>query len=159
MFITLQPGLGVQGDAHSGAKVKHRSRVARDATQPNLRQVHLMHRELFDELALRGFDIGAGQLGENITTEGVDLLRLPQNTLLCIGASAVVRITGPRNPCHQLDKFRQGLMAAVLDRAPDGTLIRKAGVMSVVQAAGEVRAGDAITIQLPPLPHQPLAPV
>lgn len=157
--ITLLAGLGVAGDAHSGATVKHRSRVARNASQPNLRQVHLIHRELFDELALRGFKIAVSQLGENITTEGLDLLALPTDTLLNIGASAVLRITGLRNPCYQLDKFRKGLMAAVLDRAPDGTLIRKAGVMSVVIAGGEVRAGDVIEIELPPGRYQPLAPV
>lgn len=157
--ITLLAGLGVAGDAHSGATVKHRSRVARNASQPNLRQVHLIHRELFDELALRGFKIAVSQLGENITTEGLDLLALPTDTLLKIGASAVLRITGLRNPCYQLDKFRKGLMAAVLDRAPDGTLIRKAGVMSVVIAGGEVRAGDTIEIELPQGRHQPLAPV
>jgi MOSC domain-containing protein YiiM len=159
LFITLLPGLGVQGDAHSGATVKHRSRVARDPAQPNLRQVHLMHRELFDELAARGFDIAASQLGENVTTEGVDLLALPAGTLLRLGASALVQITGLRNPCSQMDKFRPGLMATVLDRTPDGKLVRKAGVMGIVVAGGEVRAGDAIEITLPTLPHRPLDPV
>jgi len=145
IFITLVRGVGVA--------VRHRSRVARDATQPNLRQVHLMHRELFDELAPRGFNIGAGQLGENITTEALDLLALPTGARLHLGAAAVVQITGLRNPCYQLDKFRKGLMAAVLERAPDGTLVRKAGVMGIVIAGGEVRAGDAIEVELPALPH------
>jgi MOSC domain-containing protein YiiM len=133
--------------------------LARDPTQPNLRQVHLIHRELFDELTLRGFDVVASQLGENITTEHLDLLALPTDTLLHIGASAVVRITGLRNPCAQLDKYRKGLMAATLGRAPDGKLVRKAGVMSVVIAGGEVRAGDAIEVTLPVQPHRPLEPV
>jgi MOSC domain-containing protein YiiM len=159
LFITLLPALGVQGDAHSGATVKHRSRVARDATQPNLRQVHLMHRELFDELAARGFAIAASQLGENVTTAGIDLLALPAATRLHLGASAVVELTGLRNPCSQLDKFRPGLMAAVLERAPGGKLIRKAGVMGIVVAGGEVRAGDAVEIVLPALPHRRLEPV
>lgn len=159
MSVTLLPGLGVAGDAHCGATVKHRSRVARDATQPNLRQVHLIHRELFDELASRGFHVAAGELGENITTAGVDLLALPADTLLHIGASAVVRVTGLRNPCSQLDKFCPGLMAAVLERTPAGKLVRKAGVMSVVIAGGEVRAGDAISVVLPPAPRCALEPV
>jgi MOSC domain-containing protein YiiM len=157
--ITLVRGLGVADDAHSGATVKHRSRVARNPAQPNLRQVHLMHGELFDELALRGFVIAPGQLGENITTAGVDLLALPRDTLLRVGAAAVLRITGLRNPCGQLDRFQAGLMSAVLERAPDGALIRKAGIMAVVEHGGIVCAGDAIEVQLPPPPHRPLEPV
>lgn len=154
--ITLLAGLGVEGDAHLGVTVQHRSRVAQDPTQPNLRQVHLIHAELFDELAAKGFAVTPGQLGENITTAGIDLLALPVDAELHIGAAAIVRITGLRNPCAQLDNFQQGLTAAVLDRAPDGKLIRKAGIMGVVLAGGSVRPGDAIRVQLPPEPHRAL---
>lgn len=157
--ITLVRGLGVADDAHSGSTVKHRSRVARNPALPNLRQVHLMHEALFDELALRGFAITPGQLGENITTAGMDLLALPQDTLLRLGASAVLRITGLRNPCHQLDRFQKGLMSAVLERAPGGATVRKAGIMAVVEHGGVVRAGDAIHAQLPLQLHRPLEPV
>jgi MOSC domain-containing protein YiiM len=157
--ITLLEGLGVAGDAHAGVTVKHRSRVARDPTQPNLRQVHLMHAELFDELSAKGYDVGPGQMGENITTRGVPLLALPVGTQLRVGASAVVRLTGLRNPCTQLDKFKAGLMTAVLDRGPDGQLIRKAGVMSVVVAGGVIRAGDAIRVELPSGAHRAMEPV
>jgi MOSC domain-containing protein YiiM len=118
--------------------------------------VHLIHAELFDELAAKGFTVAPGQLGENITTAGIDLLALPVDAELYIGASAIVKITGLRNPCAQLDNFQPGLTAAVLDRAPDGTLIRKAGIMGVVIASGGVRPGDAIRVQLPPQPHRPL---
>ena len=151
--------LGVDGDAHAGVTVKHRSRVARDPTQPNLRQVHLVHCELFDELRALGFAIAPGDIGENVTTEGIDLLALPRGCRLRLGASAVVEVTGLRNPCVQLDRFRQGLMAATLDRDAEGRLIRKAGVMSVVIAGGEIRPGDPIGIGLPPPPHLPLQPV
>jgi MOSC domain-containing protein YiiM len=154
--IHLLAGVGVEGDAHSGATVKHRSRVARGARQPNLRQVHLMHSELFGELARRGFAVTAGAMGENITTRGIDLLGLPEGAELHIGKQAVVRITGLRNPCWQLDRYQRGLMAAVLERTPDGKLIRKAGVMSVVAGGGVVRAGDAIRIALPAAPHRAL---
>ncbi|MGE3800424.1 MAG: MOSC domain-containing protein [Candidatus Kapaibacterium sp.] len=154
--ITLLSGLGVEGDAHMGETVKHRSRVARDPSQPNLRQVHLIHSELFDELRERGFDILPGDIGENITTRGIALLDLPLNTLLYIGASAVVQVTGLRNPCAQLDTFREGLMAAVLDRDKDGNVIRKAGIMGIVRAGGEVRFGDLIRAELPPSPYKPL---
>jgi MOSC domain-containing protein YiiM len=154
--ITLLEGLGVEGDAHCGATVKHRSRVAQDPTQPNLRQVHLVQAELFEELAARGFDVHAADIGENITTEGLDLLALPRDTLLYIGGSAVVRVTGLRNPCKQLDDFQPGLLAAVLERRPDGTLKRKAGVMGVVVAGGEVCTGDGIRVKWPATPHQPL---
>jgi MOSC domain-containing protein YiiM len=148
--------VGVEGDAHAGEKVRHRSRVAADPTQPNLRQVHLIHAELHDELRAAGFDVAAGQMGENVTTRGVDLLALPVGTLLRLGDQAVVELTGLRNPCRQLDGFRSGLMAAVLGRDEAGRLVRKAGVMAVVLAGGVVRPGDAVAVELPPQPHRPL---
>ena len=157
--IRLLEGLGVEGDAHAGATVKHRSRVARDPHQPNLRQVHLIHAELHDELRGAGFDVAVGQMGENITTWGVDLLGLPTGTRLRLGEEAIVEVTGLRNPCAQLDGIQAGLMAAVLDRDERGNLVRKAGVMAVVVAGGPVRPGDAVTIELPPAPHRPLGPV
>ncbi len=157
--VVLLEGLGVEGDAHQGTTVKHRSRVARDPSQPNLRQVHLIHSELHDELKERGFDVGPGQMGENVTTRGVALLDLPTGTLLRLGATAVVEVTGLRNPCVQLDGLAPGLLAAVLDRDEDGRVIRKAGIMGIVRAGGDVHAGDAIGVELPPEPHSPLAPV
>lgn len=157
--IRLLTGLGVEGDAHLGETVKHRSRVARDPTQPNLRQVHLIHAELHDELRAAGFVVSAGQMGENVTTRGVDLLGLPTGTRLRLGNSAVVEITGLRNPCVQLDDFQSGLMAAVLDRDEQGNLIRKAGVMAIVLAGGEIKPGDTIMVELPPEPHRALEPV
>lgn len=157
--IELLAGLGVAGDAHAGVTVKHRSRVARDPSQPNLRQVHLMHAELFDELIGRGFAVWPGELGENITTRGIDLLGLATGTQLALGATAVVAITGLRNPCVQIDRFQPGLMAAVLDRDTAGALVRKAGVMGVVLASGVVRAGDAIRAQAPAGAFRALAPV
>jgi MOSC domain-containing protein YiiM len=157
--IRLLVGLGVEGDAHMGATVKHRSRVARDPSQPNLRQVHLVHAELHDELRASGFLVRAGEMGENITTRGVDLLGLPVGARLYLGAQAVVEITGLRNPCAQLDSIQAGLMAAVLDRDAQGNLVRKAGVMGIVLAGGEVRPTDPIRVELPPGPPQPLEPV
>jgi MOSC domain-containing protein YiiM len=153
--ITLVAGLGVDGDAHAGATVKHRSRVKVDPTQPNLRQVHLIHAELFDELRGRGFAIAPGDMGENVTTWGLDLLGLPTAARLQIG-EAVIEVTGLRNPCRQLDAFRPGLMKAVLDRDAAGRIIRKAGIMGVVIAGGRIRPGDAIAVTLPPPPHHPL---
>ena len=157
--IRLLRGLGVAGDAHMGETVKHRSRVRNDPTQPNLRQVHLIHAELFDELRAKGFAVKPGELGENITTSGVDLLALPAGTRLHLGASAVVEITGLRNPCIQIDHFQKGLMAATLDKDADGNLVRKAGIMSIVIAEGDVRPGDAVRAELPAMPHRPLLPV
>lgn len=154
--VTLLEGLGVAGDAHCGAQVRHRSRVAQDPTQPNLRQVHLIHAELFDELAARGFSVTPGQLGENVATRGVDLLALPEGTELALGSEAVVRLTGLRNPCAQIEAFCPGLLAAVLERADDGATIRKAGVMAVVTRGGEVRPDDPIAVRLPPPPHRRL---
>ena len=159
LSIRLLKGLGVAGDAHMGETVKHRSRVRKDPTQPNLRQVHLMHAELFDELHARGFVVQPADLGENVTTSGIDLLALPAGTRLHLGASAVVEITGLRNPCIQIDNFQQGLMAATLDKDADGNLVRKAGVMSVVIADGDVRPGDAIRVEMPAEPHRALLPV
>jgi MOSC domain-containing protein YiiM len=157
--VRLIAGEGVEGDAHCGATVKHRSRWRRDPAQPNLRQVHLLHAELHDELAAKGFAVTPGLMGENITTRGLDLLGLPTGTIVRLGLEAVVQVTGLRNPCYQLDGLQRGLMAACLDKTSDGQLIRKAGVMSVVLAGGEVRAGDAIVVEPPPAPFEPLAPV
>jgi MOSC domain-containing protein YiiM len=157
--IRLLAGLGVECDAHLGVTVKHRSRVARDPSQPNLRQVHLMHAELHDELQAAGFAVSAGQMGENVTTRGVDLLGLPAGTRLRLGDTAVVEVTGLRNPCEQLEQIQPGLMAATLGRDENGGLIRKAGVMGIVLVGGEVRRGDSIRIELPPEPHRSLAPV
>ncbi|MBI1211069.1 MAG: MOSC domain-containing protein [Alphaproteobacteria bacterium] len=157
--IRLLEGLGVEGDAHMGVTVKHRSRVARDPTQPNLRQVHLVHAELFDELRVQGFEVTSGLIGENITTRDVDLLGLPTGALLHIGANAVVKVTGLRNPCTQLDGLQQGLMRATLGRDREGNPMRKAGVMGVVIASGNVASGDAIRVELPSGPHTRLKPV
>lgn len=157
--IELVAGLGVAGDAHQGVTVKHRSRVARDPSQPNLRQVHLIHRELFDELAHAGFTVAPGDMGENITTSGIDLLALPAGARLRIGTDAIVEVTGLRNPCVQLDDFQQGLMQAVLGRDAEGKLVRKSGVMSIVIAGGIVRAGDAIAVEMPVGEQHPLGVV
>ncbi|WP_285735747.1 MOSC domain-containing protein [Kitasatospora phosalacinea] len=154
--IRLLEGLGVEGDVHAGVTVKHRSRVRQDPSQPNLRQVHLMHAELFEELAEAGFTVGPGQLGENVTTRGVDLLGLPVGALLHLGDGAVVEVTGLRNPCAQIDGFRPGLLKQVVGRDDSGAVVRKAGIMGVVRSGGVVRPGDGITVTLPPEPHQPL---
>jgi MOSC domain-containing protein YiiM len=159
LSIRLLAGLGVEGDAHAGETVKHRSRVRVDPTQPNLRQVHLIHAELFDELAAKGFAVAPGEMGENITTQGIDLLGLPVGTRLHLGASAVVELTGLRNPCIQIDRLQKGLMAAVLDRDEKGQLVRKAGVMGIVVEGGEIRAGDGISVMLPAEPHRRLEKV
>ena len=157
--VTLLPGLGILNDAHCGETVKHRSRVAHDPSQPNLRQVHLIHEELFHELSRSGFSVAAAELGENITTRGISLLELPAGTKLHIGASAVVELTGLRNPCRQIEQFQKGLQAAVLARAKDGGLIRKAGVMGVVAVGGQVFPGNSISVELPARPHLCLKPV
>jgi MOSC domain-containing protein YiiM len=157
--ISLRPGLGVEGDAHLGETVQHLSRIARDPSQPNLRQVHLLHAELQDELQALGFTIGPGQIGENVTTRGIDLLALPAGTRLYLGGAAVVEVTGLRNPCTQLDQIQPGLMEAMLDRDANGELLRKAGVMCVVVSGGEVRPGDSIRVELPSRPYTRLAPV
>lgn len=157
--IRLLPGLGVEDDAHMGVTVKHRSRVARDPDQPNLRQVHLIHAELMDELRAAGFAVSVGQIGENVTTQGIDLLGLPTGTRLHLGDAAVVEVTGLRNPCSQLDDFQPGLMAATLGRDEQGRLIRKAGVFGIVLAEGTVRPSDSVRVELPPEPRRPLVPV
>ncbi len=157
--IRLVAGEGVEGDAHRGVTVKHRSRVARDPTKPNLRQVHLIHAELFDELRAAGYEIAPGDLGENVTTCGLALLGLGTGTVLELGDAVRLEVTGLRNPCHQINKFRTGLMQAVLDHDATGELVRKAGIMAVVLAGGEIRAGDAIRAVPPEGPFRPLLPV
>jgi len=157
--VRLVEGFGVEGDAHAGATVQHRSRAARDPELPNLRQVHLLDAEQHDELRAQGFEVAPGELGENVTTRGIDLRALSTASRLSLGAHAIVELTGLRNPCAQLDRFQDGLMQALLERDEHGGLIRKAGVVAVVVRGGEVRAGDRIAVELPATPHTPLAPV
>ncbi|ASO20036.1 MOSC domain-containing protein [Actinoalloteichus hoggarensis] len=157
--ITLRTGTGVEGDAHQGRTVRHRSRVARDPSAPNLRQVHLIHRELFDRLAAAGRQVRPGDLGENVTTSGIELLDLPTGTRLLLGEHALIEITGLRNPCQQIDAFQPGLLKELLGRDDQGELVRLAGVMAVVLADGVVRPGDPIEVRLPAAPHAPLIPV
>lgn len=157
--IRLIEGWGVEGDAHAGTTVQHRSRVARDPSQPNLRQVHLIHAELLEELAEAGHAVDAGQLGENITTRGVDLLGLPTGAILRISETAVVRVTGLRNPCRQIDGFEHGLLRELVARRPDGSIERRGGVLSVVVTGGTIRPGDGIVVEEPAGEPQPLAPV
>ena len=156
--IELVAGLGVKDDAHFGATVQHLIRVREDPTKPNRRQVHLIHGELHDELNARGFAVGPGQMGENITTRGLDLLRLPLGTVLHLGSEAVVEVTGLRTPCKQIERFQAGLLAAVSQDA-DGNLFFKSGIMGIILKGGVVKAGDAIRVELPPEPHQKLGKV
>ena len=157
--VRLLEGLGIEGDVHAGTTVKHRSRMRRDPTVPNLRQVHLIHAELHDELRASGFAVAAGQMGENVTTRGLDLLGLPTGTRLRLGPSAVIEVTGLRNPCAQLDGIQPGLLDACVEREGAVVTVRKAGIMAVVLTGGEVRAGDPIEVELPATPHEPLRPV
>lgn len=154
--VRLLAGLGVEGDAHCGETVKHRSRVAADPSAPNLRQVHLLAVELLEELAAEGFRLAPGDLGENLTTRGLDLLALPRGTRLALGMSAVVELTGLRNPCAQIEAYAPGLLARVVHRGDDGALVRRAGVMAVVLEGGEVTRGAAIVATLPPAPWEKL---
>lgn len=158
-FITLVENSGVAGDAHAGVTVKHRSRVRKDPSQPNLRQVHLIAAELLTELAEAGFAIAPGDLGENLTTRGLALLDLPTGTILGIGRDVELEVTGLRNPCSQIEAFRPGLLARVVTRHENGWIERRAGIMSVVRKGGVVRPGDAISARHPPAPWTPLAPV
>lgn len=157
--IRLIEGIGIEGDVHSGPKVKHRSRISLKPIPPNLRQVHFIHAELIDELEQKGFSVWPGQMGENITTRGIDLLNLPEDTILRIGKGARVKVTGLRNPCSQLDGIQKGLMKAVLDKDKNGNLLRKTGIMSIVLKSGIIKPGDEIFVELPPQPHRELKPV
>jgi MOSC domain-containing protein YiiM len=154
--VELAVNHGVVGDVHAGPTVRHRSR---NPALPNLRQVHLVPAEWLDELSAAGFPVGPGTIGENVTTRGLDLLGLPTGARLRLGGSAVVELTGLRNPCFQLDGIKPGLKAACLGRDADGALVRKAGVMAVVTAGGTVRPGDPIRVERPAGEPKPLAPV
>ena len=158
-MIELIPGLGVKGDAHLGETVQHLVRVREDPTKPNLRQVHLIHAELFDELREVGFTIAPGEIGENVTTRGIDLLNLPVGTRLRLGENAIVEVTGLRNPCRQIDRFKPGLMTAMLGRDDQGRVTLKSGIMGIVRCGGHVRPGDAIGVALPREPHRPMTRV
>lgn len=157
--VEVVAGLGIAGDAHQGVTVKHRSRAKVDPDAPNLRQVHLIHAELLDELRGQGFPVAPGELGENVTTVGIDLLGLPEGARLLVGDEVVLEVTGLRNPCSQIERFQPGLLAAVIDRGPRGEVIRKTGVMAVAVAGGTMRAGDPVRVALPPEPHRALGVV
>ncbi|PIU07736.1 MAG: MOSC domain-containing protein [Methylobacterium sp. CG08_land_8_20_14_0_20_71_15] len=154
--LNVIAGLGIEGDAHQGTTVQHRSRVAVNPSQPNLRQVHLIPIETLDELRRKGFAVGPADLGENVTTESIDLSALPRGSLLKIGATVVLEITGLRNPCVQIEQFLPGLLKAVVDKGSNGDVILKAGIMTVVREGGAIRPGDPISVELPPMPHLPL---
>ncbi|MEU4393462.1 MOSC domain-containing protein [Kribbella sp. NPDC023855] len=154
--IRLIEGIGVEGDAHAGATVQHLHLVRKDRTAPNLRQVHLISREVLDELAFNGYDVAPGELGENVTTAGLDLFTLPTGTRLHLGDAAILTVTGLRDPCSQINKLQKGLLKQVLTKAADGTIVRRVGIMSVVTTGGTVRPGDPLTVELPPEPHEPL---
>lgn len=147
--IVLIEGLGVEGDAHAGTTVQHLSRVRRDPSTPNLRQVHLIHSELFALAEHRGHEVTPGQLGENLTTAGIDLLGLPRGARLHLGADAVVEVTGLRNPCTQINGLSEGLMKEFVYVDEAGDTVRLAGVMSIVLRGGVVRPGDGIRVVLP----------
>ncbi len=154
--IQLIEDFGVDGDAHSGKTVKHRYLAAKDPSRPNILQVHLIHAELFDELEIKGFRVRPGELGENITTRGIDLLGLPTGTTLKIGEEAVVKLTALRSPCKQIDDFQNGLVKEVLYKDEEGNLVRKTGVMGIVLKGGIVQPGNSLVVELPPKPHQKL---
>lgn len=157
--IEVVAGLGVAGDIHAGVEVRHLARVRKDPTKPNLRQVHVLHRELLDELRSQGIHVGPADMGENVLTEGIDVLRLPSGTRLELGERAVLTVTGLRNPCKALNELHSELLSAVVRKGPDGTIHRKSGVMAIAAVAGKVRPGDPIVVRLPPEPHSPLQPV
>jgi len=159
LSIRLIAGLGVDGDAHAGQTVKHRSRVKKDPTVANLRQVHLIPAELHDELGAAGFALAPGEMGENVTTRGLDLFALPERTRLRLGGAAVIELTGLRNPCVQLDGLRPGLMKATLSHDDAGELVRRTGVMAIVIAGGDVCPGDPICVDLPSTPHRAMTHV
>jgi MOSC domain-containing protein YiiM len=92
--IVLIAGVGVAGDVHAGVHVKHRGRVRADPHQPNFRQVHLIQQELFAEVGEKGYAVAAGNLGENVTTTGMDLLALPLGTILRFGPEAATGSAG-----------------------------------------------------------------
>jgi len=154
--VEVIKGIGLKGDAHAGIKVKHRSRVAKDPNQPNLRQVHLIHLELLKALAKKGYKVNPGDLGENITTVGIPLLDLPKDTILNIGTTVAIQITGLRNPCHQIDKFQKGLLKEVVGKNDTGDIIRMAGIMAIVLEGGTITINDEILVKLPAEPHQKL---
>ena len=157
LSIILTAGYGVEGDAHYGQFVRHRYLAHRKPRSPNLRQVHLIPSELFNALRKPGYDLSPGDLGENITTAGLDLEMLPLNTQLRIGTSANIRLTGLRTPCVLIDRFKSGLKTRLLTETPNPRF--RAGVMAVVSEGGEISPGDPIHAILPDHPHLPLPPV
>jgi MOSC domain-containing protein YiiM len=150
LSIALVAGLGVEGDAHFGSLVRHRYLARRNPRAPNIRQVHLIPVELFDELQAVGYDVAPGDLGENIVTAGLDLESLPLDTELRI-CSAAVRLTGLRTPCVLIDRFSAGLKTRLVADGPGPPF--RAGVMGVVTVGGVVLPGDRIRTVFPAAPR------
>ena len=148
--VTLLQGLGIEGDAHCGSTVQHLSDRKKNSTRSNLRQLHLIQSELIEELNATGFDVRPGDLGENITTGQIDLPALPQGTLLRIGDTAVVEITGLRTPCFKIERFRKGLRSAVTEHRHGGPATLKGALMAIVVAGGVVNRDDRIGVIIPP---------
>jgi MOSC domain-containing protein YiiM len=158
--LRLIAGEGIEGDAHRGVTTQHLYLKRKDPTLPNLCQVHLIASELLEELAVKGFALEPGELGENILTSGIELLALPRGTLLHLGQEAIVEVTGLRTPCSQIDGHRKGLQEHLWgERDATGKRPRRAGIMSIVLSGGVIHPNDAIRVTLPPGPHQPLGPV
>ncbi|WP_370263745.1 MULTISPECIES: MOSC domain-containing protein [unclassified Cryobacterium] len=157
--IRLISGVGVEGDAHAGATTAHRYLVRKDPGRANLTQVHLLPAELFDDLAETGFTLAPGELGENVTTRGLDLLGLPLGTRLHLGADAVVQVTGMRNPCSLINGLQRGLMKTLIETDDAGRVTRRAGIMGIVVSGGTVTPGDPIRVELPAGDHLPLGVV
>ena len=112
--------------------------------------------EILSELNDKGFSVIPGELGENITTQGIDLLSLPQGCQLHIGKTTIIELTALRNPCVQIENFQTGMLKEVISKDKQGKIMRKLGMMGVVLSGGHVQPNDEITIQLPEQPHKSL---
>lgn len=156
--ILLVEGHGVEGDAHAGPFVRHRYLARRQPRLPNLRQVHLIPSALFGTLRRCGYEIGAGGLGENVTTAGLNLEEMPLGTRILLGQTASVELIGLRTPCVLIDRFRSGLKQHLLAFAKTGPAFR-CGVMGVVRTGGRVAAGDVARVVLPSPPVRALPPI
>ena len=157
--IRLVAGFGVEGDSHAGATVQHLYEKKRNPSAPNLCQVHFMAAELFDDLVPTGYTVAPGELGENVTTEGINLMSLPLGTQLHLGAQAVVSVTGMRSPCSLINGYQKGLMKQLIKTDAAGTVHRRGGIMGVVVRGGVVNPGDCIRVELPAGEQLPLGVV
>jgi len=143
--IFLIADFGVKGDYHAGKFIRHRWLAKKDPTRLNNRQVLLIDDSILADIGKEGISPKPGELGENITLEGIKLMRQPIGTKFQIG-DAVVELTEIRRPCYQLNAIHPNLQNTVMpDKEDESTW--NAGMLATVIKGGTVQSGFPVSFK------------